>query len=155
MPGCASVGRVRDGSLASLALVAVAGVHAGFQLVVMVLVYPGFREVPADGWAGFHAAHSRRIAPLVGVVYVALVAGCAWGLLATPEAWTVVAAGIAGATVLVTAALAAPLHGRLDRGRDAGPDRAVLGRLLVVDRVRAGLALACLVASVGAPLSGR
>lgn len=133
--------RVSD---ATVALLAAAGVHAGFQLVVTVLVYPALADVPAERWATSHAAHSRRIAPLVGVVYVALVGAAGWALLADPRPWVVVAAALAAVTVALTAAVAAPLHGRLG----AGHDPVHLGRLIAVDRVRTALALGCLVAAV-------
>lgn len=130
--------------LAALALAA--ALHAGFQVTVTALAYPALAAVPADRFAAAHDAHSRRIVPLVGLVYLALLGAGAWVLAAAPlgvAVWAALAAE--GATLLVTAALAAPLHGALG-GR--GPDPALLRRLLVVDRGRAALSVAGLVAAV-------
>lgn len=136
-------GRVSD---ATVALLAAAGVHAGFQLVVTVLVYPALADVPAERWATTHAAHSRRIAPLVGFVYASVAGACGWALVEAPEGWVAVTVSFEAAAVLVTAAFAAPLHGRLA----AGPDPALLARLRAADRWRTALALAGLVAAAAA-----
>ncbi len=60
-----------------LALVTTA--HLGFQATVTVLVYPalaGLADEPS--WARAHESHSRRITPLVAVLYPALVLSGAW-----------------------------------------------------------------------------
>ena len=105
-----------------------------------VLVYPVLLAPTGDAeeWAARHGRHSRRIAPLVGLVYGALVVGCAWALLdgrRDPGTWSSVVA--AAGAVSCTAAVAAPLHGRLGRGRDGVLER----RLLRVDTLRLALAL--------------
>jgi hypothetical protein len=121
-----------DGS-AGVALVAATAVHAGFQTVVTLLVYPAFRDVPHESWSHFHTAHSRRIAGIVVVVYGLLVGMSAWVLAVGPRnAGTLTAIGFAALAMLTTAAVAAPAHGRLSRGRG---DRE-LARLLRADRVR-------------------
>ncbi|HSJ22583.1 MAG TPA: hypothetical protein VK964_18615 [Nocardioidaceae bacterium] len=118
---------------AGVALVAATAVHAGFQAVVTLQVYPAFREVPQESWPHFHTAHSRRIAGIVVVVYGSLVAVSAWVLVAGPRnAGTLAAIGFAALAMLTTAAVAAPAHGRLSGGRG---DRE-LARLLRADRVR-------------------
>jgi hypothetical protein len=113
--------------------------HAGFQVTVTLLVYPVLGARGAEEWRSAHDRHSRSIAPLVGVVYLAvLVTG---GLLVAAGPHPVARVGLvltAGA-LAVTAAAAAPLHGRLTERDDA-----LVSRLLVVDRCR------CLLAVLGA-----
>ena len=67
-------------------LLVVAGAHLGFQLTVSLVVYPALREVDADAWSVAHERHSRRIAPLVGALYVPLVLVLASAAVAEPEA---------------------------------------------------------------------
>ena len=127
-----------------VALLAAAAVHFGFQATVTALVYPALARLPAGCWEPGHAAHSRAITPLVVLVYGGLVVTGAWTLVAgSPGAWTWVALGATAAGMLVTAAVAAPAHGRLAAGHD--PDRIV--RLVRADRVRAAAATVALVAA--------
>src|SRR4051794_23739589 len=105
-------------------LVGALALHAGFQLTVTALVYPALARVRASGWAVAHRSHSRRIAPLVAVVYLVALAGCAGELaLGHPSGAVLVAVLVAvAATVVamaVTAAFAAPLHRGLAK-RDDG-----------------------------------
>lgn len=136
-------------SLAAYAAV-VAG-HAGFQLTVTALVYPVLARTPASAWAATHDRHSRRITPLVVLAYGGMVLTGSWaaydGRVTAPLA---AALGASAGAMLLTAVLAAPLHGRLGRG---GPDRDLLRRLLVVDRARAVLAVVALVAAAWAVLA--
>lgn len=125
------------------ALLAATGLHAGFQLTVTLVVYPALAGVPAADWSPAHDAHSRRIAPLVGLVYGAALAAGVAGVLVTPSGGTVTALVGTLAAILVTATSAAPTHGRLGRGRD----EALVRRLLRADRLRC---LAAVVALVGA-----
>jgi hypothetical protein len=131
----------------SVALVVAAAVHAGFQATVTMLVYPALVRVPAADWSRAHAFHSRRITPLVVLVYGALLVSCAGALLSSPSSAGVLVAvlGTAGA-LLVTATGAAPTHGRLGAGRDD----VLAARLLRVDRLRLALALVALAGAVGA-----
>lgn len=129
-------------TLAALVLAATA-LHAGFQVTVTTLVYPALL---ADGrdWAARHAAHSRRITPLVALTYVVLLAVGVPALL-TSLGWGVAVAAFGTAVSLATTAfVAAPLHGRLGRGWDP----ALGHRLLVTDRVRAVGAVVALVGGV-------
>lgn len=130
---------------ATLALLAVSAVHAGFQLVVTVVVYPALAEVPGPSWARAHAGHARRITWLVAPLYAAVGAVCLWVLVAEPPAATTGVA-LAGHAVAVgtTALVAAPTHRRL--GRD-GPQPALLRRLLAADRVRTFAAVTALLAA--------
>ncbi|MBM7509761.1 hypothetical protein JOE61_003575 [Nocardioides salarius] len=132
-------------SAPEVVLALVASAHLGFQATVTVLVYPalaGLADEPS--WARAHESHSRRITPLVAVLYPALVLSGAWLVADGPGAagWT----ALVGVTVAIgaTAVSAAPTHGRL--GRD-GPTPALVRRLLLADRVRLAGAV---VAAVGA-----
>jgi hypothetical protein len=127
-------------------LLVVAALHLGFQLTVTCLVYPALAVAPAGSWTTVHAQHSRRIVPLVGVVYVGAVGASAGALLTHPGLLTAVAVGAFAVVLAVTALLAAPLHGRLAAGRTP----ALIHRLLRVDRVRTAFALVALVAAVAA-----
>ena len=116
------------------ALLAATAVHAGFQFVVTIVVYPALADVPAERWALAHAAHSRRISYIVGPLYVAVAGACLWILLAGPHTVLLIIAVAGNAlAALATALRAAPLHGRL--GRD-GKDPALVTALLQADRVR-------------------
>jgi|SRR6478735_7704960 len=127
------------------ALLAVSSVHLGFQVVVTVVVYPALADVPGGRWTAAHDRHSRRIALVVGPLYVLVAAACLWSLLSSPDAWTLVAVGGNAVAVLVTATMAAPLHGRLSNARG----RAVLlTRLRRVDLVRTVAAAVAVVAAL-------
>jgi hypothetical protein len=124
-------------------LLAATAAHFGFQATVTAVVYPALARVPAAQWTSAHQMHSRAITPVVAVIYGALaVAGC-WALLSRPDAWTLVALAATALAVLVTAVAAAPAHGRLGDGHD--PER--IGRLLVIDRIRAAAAACALAAA--------
>lgn len=142
----------------SLTLLVLAVVlHAGFQVTVTALVYPALVDAARrdpGGWPAVHDHHARRITPVVAVVYLLCLVTGVVVLVGGPHDPLVLAGGaLLAATALVTAALAAPLHGRLAGRTGTRPsaelDR-LLARLLVVDRVRAVLAVgsaACLVAA--------
>ncbi len=133
----------------ALSLLVVAAAHLGFQATVTMLVYPALREVAPDDWTRSHARHSRRIVPLVAVLYLPLVALLAWVAVThtgDPGTWVAVAGG--ALSVGTTAAVAAPVHGQLG-GAVSRDDRARLTRrLLAADRVRALGALVCLSGAV-------
>lgn len=129
-----------------LILLVAAALHLGFQLTVTTLVYPAFAEVPTQQWRAHHDRHSRRIAPVVIVVYGLLLVACGWVLLVQPGVLTVAAVGACVLAGGLTATVAAPAHGRLGSGRD----RRTLQRLLLADRLRlaaAAVALACALAA--------
>ncbi|MBZ5735936.1 hypothetical protein K8Z61_15690 [Nocardioides sp. TRM66260-LWL] len=118
-------------------LLAACALHAGFQSVVTVLVYPALAEVPTAGWRTAHDRHSRRITPIVGAVYAAVLAACGLALARTdPDAGLVLALGGTGLALATTALAAAPLHGRLGALADPAERGPLVARLLVVDRVR-------------------
>ncbi|PUA81799.1 hypothetical protein [Nocardioides currus] len=123
--------------------------HAGFQLTVTVLVYPALANRSAAQWGVAHDRHSQSITPLVGVVYLALVVTGGLLVVAGPDlAGWLALGGTAGALVL-TATVAAPIHGRLGERDDR-----LVSRLLVADRARCacavgGAALAVVAVAVG------
>lgn len=129
-------------------LLLVAAAHLGFQLTVAVVVYPALREVGDDSWSGAHERHSRRIAPLVGVIYVPLVLALAWTAATRPHAggtWLALAGG--ALSVVTTAVLAAPMHGRLATV-PAAERPELLGALGRADLIRTVGAVVCLVGAV-------
>ena len=128
----------------ALVLPAAAAVHLGFQLTVSLVVYPALADEPQDQWQRAHDAHSRRITPVVVLVYGLLVVACAWAILAGPDRWTVVAVVAAAVAGLLTALGAAPAHGRLGKGWS----RELLDRLLWIDRGRTAAAVVCAVAAL-------
>lgn len=129
---------------ADVVLVAATALHAGFQLVVTALVYPALVDTPPTVWPVRHAAHTRRITPVVALVYgsvvVALVLVALDGL--HPARGLVLAASVAA--FALTAFVAAPAHGRLGRGWD----EQVVHRLVVADRLRLLVAVVAAVAAV-------
>jgi len=132
-----------------VALLAGAALHAGFQAVVTVVVYPALadagRSAPGT-WAVVHAAHSRRVGVLVAPVYLVVLATWAWVFAAVPLTPALVVSGVGSAVAgLTTAAVAAPTHARLGR---EGPAAGLLARLLAADRVRCVGAVLALVAVV-------
>ncbi|GAB3016937.1 hypothetical protein GCM10011376_03140 [Nocardioides flavus (ex Wang et al. 2016)] len=129
-------------------LLVVAAAHLGFQLTVDLVVYPALGDTTDDAWDEAHARHSRRIAPLVGLLYVPLVALLAWTVAVEPQAVGTWLATVGGAlAVVTTAALAAPMHGRLAAVAPA-ERRDLLRTLDRVDRVRTAGAVVCLAGAV-------
>lgn len=116
------------------ALLAAAALHLGFQLVVTAVVYPALVATPAPDFPAAHTAHSRRITPVVAVVYGSLL--LAWVRVAltvevSPWLWTALAGSVL--TGAATAFAAAPTHARLGR---EGPRPELLRRLRRADAVR-------------------
>lgn len=124
---------------AQIAFLVAAAVHAGSQLTVTELVYPALASVGEQDWSRAHVLHSNRILPLVGVIYIYLAGATIWLLAADPGGWTWAGAMLAFLVAAVTAAGAAPLHGKLTE-----PDQRLITQLLTVDRWRAVLAMALL-----------
>ena len=124
---------------AILAFALASTLHAGFQLTVTILVYPVLGARPADEWEPAHARHSRAIAPVVLLVYAALLGTGAALVLAGPDLAGWFALVGAASALAVTAFAAAPLHGRL-----GARDDILVRRLLLADRWR------CLAAFAGA-----
>jgi hypothetical protein len=111
---------------------------------VTLIAYPALAATPEDRWPETHAAHGRRITPLVVLVYGLLAGACGWALLSGPRGWTVGAVLAAAVAGLLTAFGAAPLHGRLGTGRSP----LLLHRLLVVDRLRTVAAAVAALAAI-------
>lgn len=129
-------------------LLLVAAAHLGFQLTVVLVVYPALGEVPPDTWSGAHERHSRRIVPLVAALYPPLVLLLGWAVATEPRAagaWLAVVGGLL--SVVTTAAVAAPVHGRLS-SVPAADRPALMRRLHRADRVRTVGALLCVAGSV-------
>lgn len=129
-------------------LLLVAAAHLGFQLTVDLLVYPALGEVADDAWSATHDRHSRRIVPLVAVLYPPLVLLLGWAVAAEPRSaatWLAVVGGLL--SVGATAAVAAPTHGRLASAA-AGDRPALMRRLDRADRVRSVGALVCAAGAV-------
>ncbi|WP_432542637.1 hypothetical protein [Kineococcus sp. SYSU DK002] len=145
------VGRRRagqDGRIdATHALLAATALHAGFQLTVTAVAYPALTATGAREWAAVHAAHSRRIIPVVALVYGALLVACGRALATLPATpWLVTALAGAALAVGATALAAAPTHSRLAR---RGPRPELLRRLVRADAVRTAGALLALAGALG------
>ena len=69
-----------------IALLVATAVHLGFQLTISVVAYPALLATPDPEWRAAHAAHGRRITPLVAVVYGALVVTAVGALLTARSA---------------------------------------------------------------------
>jgi hypothetical protein len=131
--------------VAATAFLAAASAHAGFQATVTLVVYPTLSHVRSAHWRQAHDRHTRDILPLVAVAYLALVATGAWWLAEDWSALAVIAVVLALLAMALTAALAAPLHRRLVKRDDA-----TVARLLLVDKWRAGFALAAVAVTIAA-----
>lgn len=125
------------------ALLVAAAVHLGFQLTITLVAYPALLATPDPQWRAAHAAHGRRITPLVAVVYGALVVTAAGALVTSASPAVVVAAAASLVAVLSTAVVAAPTHGRLGEGRSAE----LVRRLTIADVVRTVAAVVAVVAA--------
>ncbi len=118
---------------ASVVWVAATAVHAGFQLIVTGLVYPGLAAAAPDDWAARHHAHSRAITPIVVLVYGILAMAGGWLVTSTSlDAWQVLSLVSVAAAIAITGLVAAPAHGRLSQARTERD----LGVLLKADRMR-------------------
>lgn len=128
-------------------LLAAAALHLGFQLVVTVLVYPALAATPPRDFPAAHTAHSRRITPVVAVVYGCVLA--AWIRIATsvpssPHLGVALAGTVLTGTT--TAVAAAPTHTRIGR---EGPRPALLARLRRADAVRLAGAVLTVAGALG------
>lgn len=142
------MGFIDDRSLALVTLLLIAAGHLGFQLTVSLVVYPALGEVGDESWRVAHERHARRIAPLVGAIYVPLVLVLAWTAATEPQATGTWLALVGGAlSVVTTAAIAAPLHGRLATV-PAAERTELLGDLGRVDLIRTVGAVVCLLGAV-------
>jgi hypothetical protein len=134
----------------TVALLVSTALHAGFQLTVTFVVYPGLADVQPDLWPVAHARHSRRITPLVALVYGAALACCVGVLINSGGNTTIQLTGmviaIAGtvAAIAVTAFCAGPTHRRLASG--LAP--VLIDRLLSCDRWRTAAAVLALAGAV-------
>lgn len=127
-----------------IALLVATALHLGFQLTITVVAYPALLATSDAEWTAAHAAHGRRITPLVAVVYGALVVTAIGALITAPSPAVVVSASACAVAALSTAAVAAPTHGRLGDGRSAG----LVRRLQAADFVRTAAAAVAVAAAV-------
>jgi hypothetical protein len=82
---------------------ALAAYMTGVIWVVQVVLYPSFALVGEAGWAAYHAAHSRRITPVVAPVMLAHPLVALALLAERPGALAAVNLALAGGLLLVTA----------------------------------------------------
>lgn len=125
--------------------------HLAFQASVSTLVYPALAEVPVDRWRPAHDLHSRRITPVVGVLYAGLVLASTAAVVDSPDPATLTAVATTVGALLVTAGGAAPLHSRLGSPQvEPGTPRhrTLVTRLRRVDLVRTVLAAAAAAAAL-------
>ena len=85
----------------------------GVGWLVQVVVYPGFRLVGAEQWVGYHRRHSQGMGLGVVLPWAAQGVSVFALVVAAPSVPSVLLAGLAGVTVLVTMAGAVPVHTRI------------------------------------------
>ena len=127
---------------------ALAAYMTGVIWVVQVVLYPLFARVGAAEWPAYHAAHSRRITPVVAPAMLAHTLVATALLVERPGALAAVNLALAVGLLLVTASVFARVHARLT------PD--AIGRLVRLNALRAvawtasaGVALALVLSSRG------
>lgn len=96
---------------------------AGLVWFVQLVHYPLFAHVGRDGFARYELEHTRRTTWLVAPLMLVEAATALALLAADPSALTVAGAALLGVVWLSTALVQVPLHGRLERGFDAGAHR--------------------------------
>lgn len=129
------------------ALLAAATLHLGFQLVVTAVVYPALVTTPPRDFPAAHTAHSRRITPVVAVVYGSVLAAWVWVAVSVPSSphlWVALAGTVLSG--VSTAVAAAPTHSRLGQ---EGPRPALLTRLRRADAVRLAGAVLTVAGALG------
>jgi hypothetical protein len=86
--------------------------------MVQIFLYPDFQEVPENGFVAHHRRHCQRIAVLVAPLFIqAIAAGAVLSNGAPSFEW--VFQGLSISLILLsTATLFAPLHRRLEAGKD-------------------------------------
>jgi hypothetical protein len=94
---------------------ALAAYMTGVIWVVQVVLYPSFALVGEADWAAYHAAHSRRITPVVAPAMLAHPLVALALLAERPGVLAAVNLALAGGLLLVTATVFARLHARLTR----------------------------------------
>ena len=107
---------------------------AGVGWTVQLVVYPAFALVGPQGWAAYHARHTRAITRAVALPWAVQGASTLGLLLRPPRAGfgvSVALAALALAAVVVTVASAVPAHGRLADGFGAVELRGLLRANLV------------------------
>lgn len=111
----------------------------GLMWAVQTVVYPQFRSVAPDDFAGYAAAHSGRISLALALLAPAEVVFAAWLFLDPPAGLPRSALFVSGALLAIgwisTAVFFGPLHGRFREPYD----RSVIDLLIVTNWVRTAL----------------
>lgn len=128
------------------ALVAATALHLGFQVTISAVTYPALLKTPDQAWVAAHKDHGRRIAPVVAIVYAAVLGSLVWAVSTSLTPGVIVAAVGSGLSLATTALVAAPTHSALASGRTTGRVR----RLRSADAVRTVGALVAALGAVGA-----
>ncbi len=103
--------------------------------VVQVLLYPNFRDVPESAFRAYHQRHCRRIALLVAPMFLqALGAGALIARGIHSSEW-IFHASVITANMVLTGTLFAPLHQRLEQGKNAD----LIARMIRWNWIRTGL----------------
>jgi hypothetical protein len=103
----------------AVANLALAAYMTGVIWVVQVVLYPLFARVGTAEWRGFHAAHSRRIAPVVAPPMLAHAAVAVALLVERPGVLTGANLALAGGLLGMTATVFVRAHSCLRQARVA------------------------------------
>ena len=130
-------------STSLMALLVIAGVHAGFQGTVSTVVYPALARLDAGEWLAKQESHRYAVVPMVGICYLGGLIATGWCLATVPTLGVWVAAAGFAISMGTTALVAAPTHAKLMAGHDSG----LVRRLLWSDWLRT---VGAVIALVGA-----
>ena len=89
---------------------ALAAYMAGVIWIVQVVLYPGFALVGEREWAAYHAAHARRITPVVAPAMLAHPGVALALVLEAPDVLRIVNLALAAGVLAVTATVFARAH---------------------------------------------
>lgn len=101
--------------LHELHLIATAA-YCALLWVVQIVVYPQFRQVPADAFARYHAEHTRRMGWVVGPIFLlegATAVLAAAQLMSAQPILQVLSLALFALGTLLTAVVFVPIHRRL------------------------------------------
>ncbi len=107
------------GHALELAHAAVTWMLVGLVWTIQLVHYPLFSYVEPARFTAFHAAHSARIALLVGWLMPLELAAAIALAVRSPSPWTWAGLGLVVLVWTATALLSVPSHARLTRGYDA------------------------------------
>ena len=99
----------------------------GLIWVVQLVIYPQFGAVERAEFAAYHAGYTRRISWVVGPLMLAEIGSAGWMWWSGERAaWFLISIGLLAVNWGSTALVQVPLHGRLERGFDAGTHRSLV-----------------------------